>query len=84
MTDYDAPEDWRAWYRSTGTLAEHLAGTAPWTRHEREIAVERTAKTTSGATLAYPTMHLGRGTRWIKPAKPEPARAKQRGMFDGT
>ena len=37
MTDHDAPEGWTAWHTSRGTLAEHLAGTAPWVRHTREL-----------------------------------------------
>jgi hypothetical protein len=49
-------------------MTEHLAGTAPWTAHEREAKIEVPSVRMRG-NQDYSTMHLGRGTRWHKPVK---------------
>lgn len=45
------PADWLMWSRSSGTLAEHLAGTALWTHHDRrEIPIAVAARKPRSAT----------------------------------
>ena len=59
-----APPEWRAWWTSSGTLAEHEAGTARWTRHVRPETAPQSTRVMRGPQ-DYKTLHLGRGTRWI-------------------
>lgn len=67
--DDDAPGTWTRWARFRGTLDELLAGTDELALFERSAPKtidERPARVMRG-TQDYSTLHLGRGTKWIKP-----------------
>lgn len=64
----NAPSGSTRWARSRGTLAEHLSSNPPdWTRHEKpEDPLQPIGRRMRG-DQSYSTLHLGRGTKWIKP-----------------
>lgn len=74
----EAPESWRAWWLCRGRLVTLPDGSLDLEPEHELFAVRRAAqtapRTVDGArrlrgSQDYSTLHLGRGTRWIKPKK---------------
>ena len=71
--EQDDESDWapsrarsiNGWWRCVGGTEE--PGTGVWTFHQhREIPLQESTRRLRG-DQSYPSLHLGKGTKWIKP-----------------